>query len=448
MHRKLFYGLNFALVLAFAWSICVDYSAGWRKYQKEYWLRQAQYFEKQAGEATDPAEKDKLLKQAKAARHEPLVVRQIIARDLGRVDRCVSCHVGMDEFANPSMTTPFAEHPYTAHPDMAVIGKKHSFQKYGCTVCHQGQGLATEKADAHGKVHHWEKPMLEGKLMQASCAKCHQNFHEVKGAETVAMGDALFHKHGCVGCHAIRGQGGVVSVDLGNIADKPLERIARYNLSLIKKDGKPLPEDDWNLQEWIYAHLSQRPSDFIPNDPFAKFNKEPIAPSGMPDFSEELPEGGAQAITAYLMSMSDENIPMRYAVAQAPKPEPKFASAVEHGKFVFNKFGCAGCHGLEAKAGRANFNATGDGQDAEKGLETDMDKGREPTLRKTAGTYSRDELRNKIQNGVSSAAITKFNQNGPTPPLYMPAWKDKVKGQELEDLISYLQSIAEKGEPW
>ncbi|MBI5202550.1 MAG: hypothetical protein HY925_13245, partial [Elusimicrobia bacterium] len=54
----------------------------------------------------------------------------------------------------------------------------------------------------------------------------------------------------------------------------------------------------------------------------------------------------------------------------------------------------------------------------------------------------------KIQNGVSSASIVKFNQAGPTPPLYMPAWKEKIKGQDLEDLITYLQSIAEKGESW
>lgn len=448
MHRKLFYALNLLLVGAFVWSVAVDYSAGWRAYQKEYWNRQARHLEKEAAAAMDPEEKEVLLKKAKSARREPMVVRQIIAKDLGRVDRCISCHVGMDEFANPTMTTPFAEHPFTGHPNLAVFGKKHPFPKYGCTVCHQGQGLATEKADAHGKTRHWEHPMLEGKLIEASCAKCHQDFKGLKGAESVAMGADLFQKHGCIGCHSIRGQGGVVSVDLGAIADKPLEQIALYNLSLIKKDGKPLPEEDWNLHEWISAHLSQRPADFIPNDPFAKFNEEPIAPSGMPDFSGELLEGGAEALTAYLMSMSDENIPMRFAVAAAPKPELKFASPVEHGKFVFKKYGCAGCHGIDAKEGRANFNATGEGQDADKGLETDMDKGRAPTLPKTAGTYSREELRHKIQNGVSSAQIVKFNQGGPTPPLYMPPWKDKIKGQELEDLITYLQSIAEKGESW
>ncbi|MBI4349323.1 MAG: c-type cytochrome, partial [Elusimicrobia bacterium] len=165
--------------------------------------------------------------------------------------------------------------------------------------------------------------------------------------------------------------------------------------------------------------------------------------SGMPSFSEDLPPGGAEQITSYLMSMTDEQIPMRYAVAAVPKPEPKFSSAAERGKHVYQKYGCTGCHGLEAKQGRTNFNATGPGQEDPA---TDMMKGEEPTLRKTVGNFTRDELRAKIQNGVPASGVAKFNPNGPTPPLYMPPWKEKIKGQELEDLISYLLSIAEKDE--
>lgn len=445
MNRKLFYALNALLLITFVAAFALDFSAEWRTWQRQYFDRMAAHFDSEAREATDPAQAASFERQAKAARRESLMVRQLIARDLGRIDRCVTCHVGMDEFANPSLRTPFKEHPFAGHPDVEGLGKAHSFQKYGCSVCHAGQGLATTVDAAHGKVHHWEKPLLDGKLIQASCARCHQNTEGLKGAETVAMGKKLFETHGCKGCHAIRGDGGAVSVDLGRIADKPLEQIAGYNFSLIKKNGAPLPREDWALKEWIRAHLTQRPADFIPNDPFAKYNKEPIAPSGMPNFSEELPEGGAEAITAYLMSMTDEPIPMRFGVLTAAKSEPKFSDPVEHGKQVYRKYGCAGCHGLEAKAGRANFNALGPGQE---NPETDMDKGREPTLPDTVGTFTRDELRHKIQTGVSGANIVKFNPNGPTPPLYMPAWKEKIKGEELEDLISYLLSIKKKEEAW
>jgi hypothetical protein len=30
----------------------------------------------------------------------------------------------------------------------------------------------------------------------------------------------------------------------------------------------------------------------------------------------------------------------------------------------------------------------------------------------------------------------------------MPSWKDKIKGEELDDLMTYLFSIADKTEEW
>ncbi|MBI4424158.1 MAG: cytochrome c [Elusimicrobia bacterium] len=445
MHRKLFYVFNFLLLASFVAAFAIDFDTEWRDYQKQYFQRTHDYLEGEARRATDPAQKASLERQAKAALREPIQIRQIIARDLKRVDRCVSCHVGMDEYTNPSLVTPFKEHPFTGHPELALHAKSHPFQKFGCTSCHSGQGLATSVKAAHGRIKHWEKPMLEGKLIQASCAKCHQNFETLPGAETVALGRKLFETHGCLGCHSIRGKGGVVSVDLGEIADKPLEQISGHSFSLVKIDGKHLDHEEWNAQNWILAHLTQRPGDFVTNDPYAEFNKEPIAPSGMPDFSPELPEGGARAITSYLLSMTGEQVPVRYAVMAAPKTEPRPAAAPERGKRVFHKYGCQGCHGVNAEAGRANFNAMGPGQaDPHK----DMWLGREPTLPDVVGTYTREELAKKIQDGVPGSAIAKFNPNGPAPPLYMPAWKDKIKGEELDDLVSYLLSIAKKQEAW
>jgi mono/diheme cytochrome c family protein len=360
----------------------------------------------------------------------------------------------MDEYANPTLTTPFKDHPFKQHPDISGILKSHPVTKFGCTVCHAGQGMALSVEAAHGYTENWEKPLLKGNLMQASCAKCHGNFQTLKGAEAVAKGRKLMEDHGCFGCHSISGVGGVVSVDLKDIADKPLERIALYNFSLAKgPDGKPIPRRDWKLPAWIRAHLTQAPMDFLPNDPFAHFNKEPIAPSGMQDFSKELSIADGEDITAYLLSLSQEEIiPRTRFVPGLPTREPTFASAKEHGHFVFHKYGCAGCHGIDAKAGRRNFNALGAGQTHyadtmdEKTLFEQMKMGREPTLPDTVGTYTRDELIKKIQNGVAGSAINKYNPNGPTPPLYMPTWKEKIKGKELDDLVTWLMSIAKKQE--
>jgi len=441
-YRTWFYALNAALLVSFAIAFGMDYNAEWKKYQKQYYKM-----------AADAAEKAGNKDEVKKWRSQPLEIKQIISKDLGKVDRCITCHVGMDEYTNPTMKNDFKEHPYKAHPKIEILGKAHPFTKYGCTICHQGQGLATTVKDGHGKVHNWERPMLEGPRVQASCARCHQNFEKLPGAEVAAKGKKLFYEHGCQGCHAVNNVGGVVSVDLGDINDKPLERIAGYNFSHIKgKDGKPIEEHEWTLQNWILGHLTNDPMMVTPNDPLAKLNPEPVAPSGMPNFTEEDATGkrelsvdDAEAITTWLLSKTAEPLPHTYVVSAPPAAEPRLDGAVAHGKFVFEKYGCAGCHGLHGTKGRRNFNALGKDQDASAPDQfAEMAKGREPTLIDTVGTYTHEELVKKIAGGVPASAINRYKADGPVTPLYMPAWKDKIKPQELDDLATYLLSIAKK----
>jgi len=108
-----------------------------------------------------------------------------------------------------------------------------------------------------------------------------------------------------------------------------------------------------------------------------------------PDKGPELSEDDATALTTYILSARSEKIPYNYYIPG--RPEAKFAdmhfsSRKEAGKWVFDRYGCAGCHGLNGKGGRRNFNYQGDGH--------------EPVLVKTVGNYTREELRKKIQYGV------------------------------------------------
>lgn len=452
-YRRPFYLLNAALLICFVIAFGMDYNPEWKHYQRRYCKMAAEVSQKKAAEAKDPEEKKALELEAKKFRNAPLEIKQIISKDLGKIDRCITCHVGMDEYTNPAMTNGFTEHPYKAHPNVSALAKNHPFTKYGCTVCHQGQGLATTVKAAHGKVHNWEHPMLEGARVQASCARCHQNLETLAGAEVAAKGKRLFYMHGCQGCHSINTVGGVVSVDLGDINDKPLERIAGFNFSRIHgKDGKSLEEEDWSIQNWVLGHLTNDPMQVTPNDPLAKINPEPVAPSGMPNFTEEDAAGrrelsvdDAEAITTWLLSHTAGLLPHKYMVTQAASPEPRFTDAAAHGKFVYEKYGCAGCHGLHGTKGRRNFNAMAAGQDAgAPDQAVEMAKGRVPTLVDTVGTYTHEELVKKISSGVPASAINRFSAAGPTTPLYMPAWKDKIKPQEISDLATWLLSIAKK----
>ncbi len=92
-------------------------------------------------------------------------IDQVLIPNLDAVDRCMTCHLAITK-----PTLALAEEPFTAHP--GTLLKSHPPEKFGCVVCHGGQGLATEVAGAHGVVALWEEPLLGGPLVQASCAQC------------------------------------------------------------------------------------------------------------------------------------------------------------------------------------------------------------------------------------------------------------------------------------
>ncbi|MBM3790709.1 MAG: hypothetical protein FJW35_10235, partial [Acidobacteria bacterium] len=84
-----------------------------------------------------------------AAAEFAVQLRQIVVPSLGVTDRCVSCHVGMA----PGESGIAGDPVYGPHKQIV-----HDPAGYGCTVCHGGQGRATEKASAHGRVRFWPEP--------------------------------------------------------------------------------------------------------------------------------------------------------------------------------------------------------------------------------------------------------------------------------------------------
>lgn len=443
MLRKLFLWLNVTLFVIFVAAIVKDLAGpyfpnGWANYQTAY--RRMQVAAETAPEAQATIKK------------RPIEIKQILATDLQQVDRCTSCHQGMDSIATPSLQNSFAANPFKSHP--GDFFKNHPPEKFGCVTCHAGQGLATtfngaahtpkseeQKAEWKKKYgwepeEHWDRPMLAPPYIQASCAKCHGNFEGLKGAEVAAKGKSLINKHGCLGCHQWKGFGGPISVDLAEeTANKPLGRIDFSHSGL--------HEEDMTLLNWIRLHFVMDPWKLTPGDPEGHYNTEPIAPSGMvnytvpspayPNDGPELKDEDATALTTYIMSARSDVIPYNFYVAGPKDPkfsDLRFSSNRQAGKWVYDRYGCAGCHGLNGKGGRHNFNYQGTGE--------------EPSLTKTVGNYTREELREKLHKGVQ--VVAKQDPKGPQPPLYMPAWKDRMTEDELEALMDYLFSVAEKQE--
>lgn len=158
-----------------------------------------------------------------------LEVDQNVIPDLGRTDRCITCHTGI---ADPRMRD--AEQPFTAHPGRYV--QIHEPTKFGCTVCHEGQGRATSADDAHGRVPFWDYPMHEKPYMKSGCTKCHTT-ERLFGPERLVdraddepglsvstrrldRGWRLMETGGCLGCHALDGKGGDLGPDISSVGDK------------------------------------------------------------------------------------------------------------------------------------------------------------------------------------------------------------------------------------
>ncbi len=403
MLRKLFIWGNVALLVLFIAAVVQDLAG---PYFPGHWAQSQMAYRKMQADAESNAETKKVIL------NRGIEIKQIQANDLGQIDRCTSCHQGMDSIATPTLQNSFMANPFKSHPGDFL--KNHSPDKFGCVTCHGGQGIATTFLGAG-----------------------HQPKDETQKAEwkkKYGWEPTVMAQHGCMGCHQWKGVGGPISVDLAEeTSNKPLGRIDFSHTGLSK--------EDMNLLNWIRLHFVKDPAEMTPGDPEAHFNTEPIAPSGMqnytqpsaayPDKGPELSENDATALTTYILSARSDKIPYNYYIPgpkEAKFEDMHFSSRKEAGKWVYDRYGCAACHGLNAKGGRRNFNYQGGGL--------------EPVLVKTVSNYTRDELRKKIEYGVP--VVNKENEKGPTPPLYMPPWKDRISHDEMEALMDYLFSIAEK----
>ena len=146
-------------------------------------------------------------------------LRQVVVPALAVTDRCVSCHVGMAPGEPSSPANPMLR----AHADVV-----HDPGNFGCTVCHGGQGRATEKDAAHGSVPHWPEPMIPTRYADAGCGSCHTHL-AVPDLEELRAGLAQFERHDCLACHRLDGRGGTLRpLGAGGMEGPDLSRIGGH----------------------------------------------------------------------------------------------------------------------------------------------------------------------------------------------------------------------------
>jgi mono/diheme cytochrome c family protein len=144
-------------------------------------------------------------------------LRQIFNGDLKVTDRCVTCHVGMVPGEEGIGRGKPLQSP---HPNVV-----HDPARFGCVVCHGGQGRATETADAHGDVEHWPEPLIPVRFAQAGCGTCHTHV-SVPNLEVTERGAALIERYDCLACHSIDGRGGTLRPGgAGGLVSPDLSRV-------------------------------------------------------------------------------------------------------------------------------------------------------------------------------------------------------------------------------
>jgi cytochrome c2 len=224
------------------------------------------------------------------ARGVPSGVQQIWLPALGRVDRCTSCHAGVTWYDLQEVPAPFKAHS----PEVL---KRHPIEKFGCTLCHGGQGSATRLPDAHGWVPGWEDKLLDSTLseeyrnkerwafLQMRCNNCHRYDRSTKHADLINRAKALVQKKGCRVCHIINGRGGSVGPDLTREGEKPTEQFDYARLT-----GFP------SEFAWQVGHL-QDPKSYSPG-------------TVMPNFGFNSDD--AQSLAMLVMSWRTDHLPADY----------------------------------------------------------------------------------------------------------------------------------------
>jgi mono/diheme cytochrome c family protein len=238
-------------------------------------------------------------------------IGQIWLPGMNVVDRCTTCHQGITQASLADKAVP---QPFRAHPPIP-----HNVQDWGCTVCHRGQGPATEVAEAHESTLAWEQPILATRFIQASCGTCHDA--DLPQTPQLTRGRQLLGELNCQGCHRLPGidRPAMLGPDLTNIGTK----VSR---------------------EWIYKWLKEPRTILDKDGNVAVIGYETEEEPRMPKF--RLTETELRGLSAYLSVQKAKavvpyKIDARIIAAWSKNPE-----SISQGEVRFRQMFCTTCHSL------------------------------------------------------------------------------------------------------
>ena len=330
------------------------------------------------------------------------------------VDRCVSCHMGIEEskFSNE-------EQPYKSHPNLDLMGASsspHPFSEFGCSSCHSGRSRGTgftstvhmpfdkaQKKEWEEKydweiMHHWLQPMLPSEYSQAGCFKCHTQQPYLEGGEQLQLGISLIKQNGCNACHHI-------------------ESIPKdYNVGPDLTKVYQKFDKDWTFK-WIKNPQSFRYNTMMPHFFEQDNNSSP----------EMIKRNNAEiyAITEYLYKDDD------YTQSNSSA----YLGDMESGEILVNAIGCMGCHQIaentvdyEPETKEYEFYLSEHGYDVEETTNHNLLDQQGPNLIGLGSKVSAEWLYEWLKNPKNYWEKTRM------PNL-------RLSDQEAKDITAYLLSF-------
>lgn len=299
-------GITLTLLVASSVTLAFLVAAMYRENFRSEWRTHQRQYQQMLEQSDDD-------RQRQLAASFNIHLRQIDLPQLGTTDRCVSCHLGID---NPAMAN--APQPFRAHPGTYL--KNHPVEKYGCTICHHGQGAATNFQEAKASDVHWDYPLLPVRLTEASCGACHSADLPpmARQAPRLALGRQLFLNRGCQSCHKLNGVGG----QLGPALDGEGMKI-KHQMPMAHVTGEQ------TLANWLQQHFDQ------PQSVVANSQMRP----------PRLTPAENEALTIYMLSLHTRDWPQTYVPADRVAAwNSELHQKVTDPVVLYNRF-CVNCHG-------------------------------------------------------------------------------------------------------
>lgn len=296
-------------------------------------------------------------------------------------DKCETCHIGVAltglELTPASMSLPDQQpdkyaRAFVTHPKPELL-QIHDPAKFGCTLCHGGNGRETGSVElAHGTYASWPKPLYPKGYTEIGCQTCHASDMTLAGrtdlAPVLSQAKAMY-RQGCIGCHKLAGFEDETE-DLKLVANqiRTLQQQKEDNLrqAALKESHAVVASTDENAQALLQEaknlkaennridveleQLDQHTRDLLREQKKVGHNFKEVRNKLYPNWIPFFVHGPGRPLGPTVPKDEDIRAMAAYVWQTAitdtiPKQEP--GDAVK-GKELLETRGCLGCHSISA----------------------------------------------------------------------------------------------------